>query len=90
MKPGWEIKKLGEVCEVIGGGTPSKKNSKFYEGNILWATVRDMKSEIISETEFKISDEAVKKSSTNIIPRGNVINPHPTPPRTTTHCLHLR
>ncbi len=70
---GWEIKKLGEVCDVIGGGTPSKKNSKFYEGNILWATVRDMKSEILSDTEFKITEEAVKNSSTNIIPKGNVI-----------------
>jgi type I restriction enzyme S subunit len=73
MKQGWEIKKLGELCDVIGGGTPSKKNIKFYEGNILWATVRDMKSEIISKTEFKITEEAVKKSSTNIIPKGNVI-----------------
>lgn len=69
----WEIKKLGEVCDVIGGGTPSKKNLKFYEGDILWATVRDMKSEVISDTEFKITEEAVKKSSTNIIPKGNVI-----------------
>lgn len=73
MKEGWEIKKLGEVCDVIGGGTPSKKNLKFFEGNILWATVRDMKSEIISDTEFKITEEAVKKSSSNIIPKGNVI-----------------
>lgn len=73
MKHGWEIKKLAEVCDVIGGGTPSKKNSKFYNGDILWATVRDMKAEIISDTEFKITEEAVKKSSTNIIPKGNVI-----------------
>lgn len=67
------MKKLGDVCDVIGGGTPSKKNAKFYEGKILWATVRDMKSEIISNTEFKITEEAVKKSSTNIITKGNVI-----------------
>ncbi|MFT4757959.1 MAG: type I restriction enzyme S subunit [Roseivirga sp.] len=73
LPEGWEIKKLGEVCEVIGGGTPSKKNLKFYEGNILWASVRDMRSEIISATEFKITEEAVKNSSTNIIPKGNVI-----------------
>ena len=73
MKQGWEIKKLGEVCNIIGGGTPSKKNSEFYNGNIYWATVRDMKSSSISDTEFKITDEAVAQSSTNIVPRGNVI-----------------
>ena len=73
MKKDWEVKKLGEICEIIGGGTPSKKNDKFYEGTIRWATVRDMKSEVITETEFKITDEAVKKSSTHIIPKKNVV-----------------
>ena len=61
------------LCNVIGGGTPSKKNVKYYNGTTHWATVRDMKVDIIIDTEHKITDEAVKKSSTNIIPKGNVI-----------------
>lgn len=69
----WEEKKLGELCNIIGGGTPSKANSKFYDGDIFWATVRDMKGEVISDTEHKITKEAVKNSSTNIIPKENVI-----------------
>lgn len=69
----WEEKTLGKVCKIIGGGTPSKKREDFYEGNILWATVRDMKSEIIKNTQHKITTDAVKNSSTNIIPKGNVI-----------------
>lgn len=73
MKQGWELKKLGDVCDVIGGGTPSKGNGKFYNGNILWATVRDMKKDILNDTEHKITTDAVVKSSTNIIPKGNVI-----------------
>lgn len=75
MKNGWQTKKLGEVCEVIGGGTPSKDKTKtaFYSGNIHWATVRDMKSDVIKDTECKITKEAVKNSSTNIIPKGNVV-----------------
>ncbi|SOD17702.1 restriction endonuclease subunit S [Nitrosomonas ureae] len=73
MRQGWEVKKLGDVCDVIGGGTPSKAISKFYEGDIYWATVRDMKDNVIKETEYKITEDAVKKSSTNIIPKGNVI-----------------
>ena len=73
MKKGWEIKKIGEVCDVIGGGTPSKDNIEFYDGDIFWATVRDMKGDIIKNTEHKITKEAVKKSSTNVIPKGNVI-----------------
>nr|SPS05720.1 Restriction modification system DNA specificity-containing protein (modular protein) [Candidatus Nitrotoga fabula] len=72
---GWQIKSLGDVCDVIGGGTPSKDkaHASFYTGDIRWATVRDMKTDLISETEFKITPEAVKASATNIIPKGNVI-----------------
>jgi len=69
----WEEKRLGEVCKIIGGGTPSKKNKEFYNGNILWATVRDMKSNIIKITECKITENGVKNSATNIISRGNVV-----------------
>ncbi|MBD3328862.1 restriction endonuclease subunit S [Candidatus Peregrinibacteria bacterium] len=73
LPEGWEWKKLGEVCEVIGGGTPSKKVKDFYIGNIPWATVRDMQGEIVKKTKYRITEEAVKKSSTNIIPKGSVI-----------------
>lgn len=70
---GWKLKPLGEVCNFIGGGTPSKANAAFYVGDIPWATVRDMKAEVLSETEFKISKQAVIQSSTNVIPGNNVI-----------------
>ena len=70
---GWEEKPLGEVCNLIGGGTPSKKNKEFYKGDIYWATVRDMQGDVISKTEFKITKDAVKNSSTNIIKSRNVV-----------------
>jgi len=68
-----QTKKLGEICDIIGGGTPSKLNASFFVGNIPWATVRDMKSETIKYTEFKISKQAVKDSSTHIIQKNNVV-----------------
>ncbi|MFP4533484.1 MAG: restriction endonuclease subunit S [Desulfobacterales bacterium] len=73
MRENWRFKALGDVCHVIGGGTPSKKKAAFYDGEIPWATVRDMKEGILSHTEFCISKEAVQHSSTNIIPAGNVV-----------------
>ena len=69
----WERKQLGEVCQIIGGGTPSKSNNAFYLGDIPWATVRDMKQDLLSKTEFRITKEAVKNSATNIIKKGNVV-----------------
>jgi len=69
----WQVKKLGDVCNIIGGGTPSKSNDSFYEGEIPWATVRDMKNERLSSTELCITGEAIKQSSTNLIPSGAII-----------------
>jgi len=73
MKEGWKVLSLGDLCDLIGGGTPSKKVKRFYNGDIPWATVRDMKNDHLSDTEFKITPEATKSSSTNIILKGNVI-----------------
>ena len=65
----WEYKKLGEVAKFVGGGTPSKANEDYYTGNIPWATVRDMVNFNLSKTELCITDQAVKESATNIIPK---------------------
>jgi len=73
MKQGWEIKQLGEVCNLTGGGTPSKKIEEYYDGNILWATIRDMNEDILYATEHKITQIGLDNSSSNIIPKDNVI-----------------
>ena len=73
MKKGWQTKKLGDLCDVVGGGTPPKDKPSFYSGEIPWATVRDMRQDVITETEFRITKDAVKSSATNIIPSGNVV-----------------
>lgn len=73
MKAGWCMKRLGDVCDIVGGGTPSKSVANYYSGNILWATVRDMRSDWLKETECKINRIAIKESATTLIPKGNVI-----------------
>lgn len=73
MKSGWAIKKLGEVCELIGGGTPSIHESSYYGGNIPWATVRDMNCRVIEKTERTITRKGLENSASNVIPAGNVI-----------------
>ena len=73
MKSGWVTKKLGEVCELIGGGTPSIHISSYYGGNIPWATVRDMNCRVIRETERTITEKGLANSASNVIPAGNVV-----------------
>lgn len=70
--------KLGDVLEkIVGGGTPSKNRSEFWNGNIPWASVKDINEGqvFLSSTEDTITEEGVKNSSTNIIYKGNVILP---------------
>lgn len=69
----WPVKTLGEVCDLVGGGTPSKDRPEFYGGEIPWATVRDLNVEVLRSTEHSITVEAVNSSSSNIIPSGSVV-----------------
>ncbi|PGS96646.1 hypothetical protein COC98_16635 [Bacillus anthracis] len=69
-----EWKKLEDVVKkIIGGGTPSRKNEAYYQGNIPWATVKDLVSTAINDTQEKITLQAIQESATNLIPKGNVI-----------------
>ncbi len=73
MKAGWEVKPLGEVCDLIGGGTPSKKAKGYYGGSIPWVTVRDMNVETVEITDHAITELGLKNSSSKIIPKGEII-----------------
>ncbi len=59
--------------DVIGGGTPSKRNPAFYGGAIPWATVRDMNVDYITRTEHTITEQGLSRSSTKVISAGEVI-----------------
>ncbi len=69
----WKTKPLGELFEVVGGGTPSKKEPSYYGGNIPWATIRDMHSATLTKTEHTITDQGLQASSAKLIPAGEVI-----------------
>ena len=44
LKEGWEVKKLGEVAEIVGGGTPSTFTNSFWNGEINWFTPTEIGS----------------------------------------------
>lgn len=73
LPKGWRNVRLGDVAHFIGGGTPSKQVESYFNGAILWATVRDMNVDIIEDTEIKISETGLKNSSSKIVPKGNII-----------------
>lgn len=64
---------LKDVAQWGSGGTPSRKNPAFYEGNILWVKTGELQEDYIYDTEEKISKEAIQKSSAKIFPVGTVL-----------------
>jgi type I restriction enzyme S subunit len=75
FKGDWENKKLKEIGSFLGGGTPSTKEEHFWNGEIPWVSSSDITDENIFDirkTRF-ITDEAVKKSATKLIPKGNIL-----------------
>jgi type I restriction enzyme, S subunit len=67
--------KLGELVDIIGGGTPNRKNESYWNGNINWITVKDFKSNYITSSEETITENGLKSSAAKLIPKGNVIIP---------------
>lgn len=71
-----QTKKLGEVCNVVGGGTPKTGISKYWDGDLCWVTPKDLgrlDHFEISETERKITEYGLKNSSAQKLSVGSVI-----------------
>ena len=70
----WRTKKLGDLLDrVIGGGTPSRTNPQYWDGDIPWITVKDFASFNSRGAQEYITGKGVKESATNLVPAGNVI-----------------
>lgn len=72
----WNEVSLGKVCEIVGGGTPSRSQKKNFVGNIPWATptdVTNIDSLFIDKTAENISEESLKSSSAKLLPIGAVL-----------------
>jgi type I restriction enzyme, S subunit len=69
----WEVKRLKFAASFYGGGTPYKENLEYWSGNIPWVSPKDMKGEIISDTEDHITKDAIENSSIRLIQSGAVL-----------------
>ena len=70
---GWEDKRLDDICTFSSGGTPSKKNSNYWDGDIPWVSGRDMKKTQLSDTFLHISQSAVDEASARLAPKGTLL-----------------
>ena len=73
MREDWQEVELGKLFFTTSGGTPSRKNSGYYGGNIPWVKSGELDKGIIIDTEEKITEEALKKSSAKKFPPGTLL-----------------
>lgn len=73
MKEDWIECQLGEVCDFIGGGTPSKSNSEYWNGTIPWASIKDIKGDFLEKTEDFITEIGLKQSASNLALENEII-----------------
>ena len=73
----WELSEIGDEVEALGGATPSTKEPSYWEGGENhWATPKDLSkltSPVLLDTDRKITDAAVNKISSGLLPVGTVL-----------------
>ena len=63
---GWSVKKLEDCCSMSSGGTPSKSNSDFWNGDIPWISASAMRGIYFSSSEEKITELGLQKGSRSV------------------------
>lgn len=69
----WEWARLNDISSITSGGTPARTNSSFWNGNIPWVKIGDIRNKYISTTEEKISEQGLNSSSAKIFPKGTIL-----------------
>ena len=72
----WEVVRLGDVAEVMGGSTPSRANSEYWGGSVPWAIpseLTELKSRYLTATRESITDAGMKSAGLIAIPTGSIL-----------------
>ena len=65
----WEQRKLSDVAQIIGGGTPSTNTPEYWDGDIDWYAPAEINDQIyVDSSERKITKLGLEKSSAKILP----------------------
>jgi type I restriction enzyme S subunit len=64
---------LGSLVNIQSGGTPSKKNPDFWDGDIPWVSPKDMKQDIIFDSIDHISQKAIEETNIKYVEPGAIL-----------------
>ncbi len=72
----WRVTTLGSCCEIVSGGTPSTSQTRYWDGDIEWATPKDLSelgSKYINTTTRRISREGLNSCGATLLPPRSVL-----------------
>lgn len=73
----WVTKKLGDVCDISIGGTPSRSNPAYWDANEFtdnhWVSIRDLNQRTIYETAERLTNLGVKNSNAKLVSKGTLL-----------------
>jgi type I restriction enzyme S subunit len=73
IPPNWVWSTIGELYNIVGGGTPSTNKPEYWSGDIPWISSADIFGlEDIRPRKY-INDTAIKESAANLVPKGSII-----------------
>jgi type I restriction enzyme S subunit len=67
----WEVKRLGEICEIAMGRTPPRLNSAMWGKGHVWLSIADLDGKVVLESKEQITDLAA--ASMSVIPKGTLL-----------------
>src|SRR5439155_2021858 len=70
---GWEQGCVGNFYDTASGGTPSRKNPDYFTGEIPWVKTQELSNGFITDTEEKITEDALINSLAKLFPARTVL-----------------
>jgi type I restriction enzyme S subunit len=73
---GWQLLTLGDVCDAVGGGTPSTTRPEYWGGDVVWVTPTDVTRNdclALLDSEKKITEAGLANSSAKLVPPETIL-----------------
>ena len=73
---GWLSLTLGDVCDAVGGGTPSTARPEYWGGDVTWVTPTDVTRNdclVMLDSEKKITEAGLANSSAKLVPPETIL-----------------
>jgi type I restriction enzyme S subunit len=69
----WQVSPLRHLVSIASGGTPSKDNPGYWNGDLPWASAKDLKQDVLEDTQDHICEQAIRDGASSLEPAGSVL-----------------